>query len=81
VGVPTVDDILRARELIQTAVQFLRGGREDEIHLLEGSLSFEMGVLHTLDWILGLSGSEWFARHLTGLQLIEHQLEEKQPWK
>lgn len=76
VGVPAVTDILRAREQIQTAIRFLRGGRDDELHLIEPSLSFEMGVIHTLDWVLGLTGGEWFARHLAALKLIDHQLRE-----
>jgi hypothetical protein len=71
---PAPEEILRARVCINDAIRFLRGGRESELHLIEPSLSFEMGALHALDWVLGVSGGEWFVRHLHALSKIQANL-------
>lgn len=77
VSVPAVKDALQARDQIKLAIRFLRDGRDDEFHLIEGSLSFESGALHAIEWMLGLSGGAWFARHLEALKMIEPQILER----
>jgi hypothetical protein len=71
---PAVPEIMGARRQITDVIRYLRGGRDDELHLIEADLAFEMGALHAIDWILGLAGGEWFLRHLAGLKSIEHKL-------
>ena len=78
VSVPAVQDALDARDQIKLVIRYLRDGRDDEFHLIEGSLSFESGALHAIEWMLGLSGGVWFARHLAALKLIEPKLREGQ---
>jgi len=75
-SVPTPEEVLRARVQIGNAIRFLRGGRDDELHLIEANLSFEMGALHAIDWMLGLNGGQWFQRHLAALAQIEPGLVE-----
>jgi hypothetical protein len=72
--VPGPKDALEAREQIKMAIRFLRDGRDDEFHLIEGTLSFESGALHALEWMLGLSGGVYFARHLEALKMIEPEI-------
>jgi hypothetical protein len=71
---PGPAEVLRARQSIQTAIRFLRGGRDDELHLIEPDLLFESGALHAINWMLDLPGGEYFARHLAGIRSIEGQL-------
>jgi hypothetical protein len=76
VAVPAVQDALAAREQVKLVIRYLRDGRDDELHLIEPDLLFEMGALHAIEWMLGLSGGVWFARHLAAIKLIEHKLRE-----
>jgi hypothetical protein len=69
-AVPTLTEILRAREQVALTIQFLRDGRRDEFHLIEPTLSFESGALHALAWVLGLSDGKYFADHLAALDTI-----------
>ena len=72
--IPDTGQILDARRQISEVIRYLRGGRDDELHLIEADLNFEMGAIHAIDWILGRPGGEWFLRHLAGIKTIESDL-------
>lgn len=71
---PSLAEIRQARHTIQSAIQYLRGGRDDELHLIEADLLFESGAYHAMAWLLDQPDGVWFARHLAGLRSIEARL-------